>query len=104
MGNQCDNCSTCNDQIYDVMTGDGHLQTYQKHAIKNKTLSRYDQFYRIVGIPFIEMNVETFFGDLDLLENYYHKVKKESGLIGTLDEIPYVMFLEYFNKKPFWEM
>ena len=40
---------------------DEDLEDYQKPTVKHKNLNRYDKFYRIVGVPFIEINVIDFF-------------------------------------------
>lgn len=104
MGANCETCNTCSDQIYDIVNGEEHMLDYQRHAIKHKDLDKYDKFYRTVGVPFIEMGVDEFFSDLQILEQKYFKLKEERGLHGHLDNIPYVMFLEYFKVKHFWEV
>jgi hypothetical protein len=55
-----------------------------------RDLDRYDLFYRMVGVPFIEFEVEDFFEELNiLLEKYRIKCENE-GRMGNLDNVPYV--------------
>ena len=58
--------------------------------LKAKDLDRYDLFYRMVGVPFIELEVEDFFSELnELLDIYRVKCEKDEKM-GNLDNIPYV--------------
>ena len=62
-------------------------------------LDKYDQFYRVVGQPFINLDVTEFIEDLDSLiltieSDYETKNTKEKC---NLDKIPYVKFLEHFK-------
>jgi hypothetical protein len=50
------------------------------------------------------MKVENFFTDLEKLEQKYRTYKEERKIHGNLDNVPYVMFLDYFKTKLEWEM
>ena len=36
--------------------------------LKARGLDRYDLFYRMVGVPFIELDIEDFFAELNELQ------------------------------------
>ena len=71
MGNECKACNDCSDQCYDMVIAEEKVETYQKTNIKYNKLDRYDQFYRTVGIPFIEMNIADFVDEQQQLIDGY---------------------------------
>ena len=86
----CNSCNTCGEYIADNFGNADDLQEYQKQMLKAKDLDRYDLFYRMVGVPFIELEVEDFFSELnELLDIYRVKCEKDEKM-GNLDNIPYV--------------
>ena len=99
----CNQCTTCSEFCADKFGSHDYLQDYQKRMLRAKDLDRYDLFYRMVGIPFIELDVYDFFQELNqLLESYKIKCKKEDKIC-NLDNIPYIQFLNFYKTKPRWE-
>jgi len=72
--------------------------------LKARDLDRYDLFYRMVGVPFIELDIEDFFTELTELQELYKLKCEKEGRIVNLDNVPYVDFLEFYKTKPKWEV
>ena len=78
----CKSCNSCTDQVYDFILSDSHLEKFQNQKIKLSQLNRYDQFYRMIGFPFIEMEIEDYFAMLETIVSKYKdflQKNKESG-------------------------
>lgn len=62
-------------------------------------------FYRVAGEPFHRMNIQDFIQEIDELtfqcEHDYET--KFPGKKFNLEQVPYVVFLEYYKKRPYWE-
>ena len=103
MGNSCYNCANYSDQAYIMMFG-AELQPFQNMKVKMSALDKYDQFYRVVGEPFIRMDISDFITDLDILiEEIETQFETTNPNIRcNLEKIPYVKFLEHFKTKKEW--
>jgi hypothetical protein len=53
--NSCKTCDSCTDQVYDFILADSHIEKFQNKKIKFCQLDKYDQFYRMVSVPLIEL-------------------------------------------------
>ena len=72
MGNMCGSCTTCTEFVNEAFNPP-ILENYQKHNIKAKDLDRYDLFFRIVGMPMIELTVDEVFDELNILVKKYQE-------------------------------
>ena len=100
----CKSCKTCGDNVYEFVLGDYYLEPFQIRGKRWHELDKYNQFYRVVGEPFIYMQVEDFDDDLNaLILQVEQEIEAGSdGVQHDLEKIPYVKFLDYFKEKPGW--
>lgn len=91
--------------MHEYVLGSTYLQPYQLKKKKMWNLNKYDQFFRIVGEPFIWMHLEIFMADLNelILKLEIEYEKNHPGRTFNMDRIPYVQFLEHFKDKPDWK-
>ena len=100
MGNYCsDSCATCGDKTYEFVMGSYYLEAYQNKKIDILQLNKYDQFFRVVGDPFISFDVKDYMKHLDEL---IYKLEAIYEVDPTkrydLELIPYVKFLEHYKE------
>ena len=71
--------------------------------IDYKNLSKYDQFYRTIGKPFIDIKIDDFIDDLNDFIESYEKKQASTGEIITRDYFNYYQFVSYYKEKPLWK-
>ena len=72
MGNCCTNYG---DQMYDYVNSP-ILHPYQEHHLKLWQLDKYDQFFKTVAHPFLDLDIQEFIIDLRMLLNRIDEEKK----------------------------
>jgi hypothetical protein len=92
------NCCSGTTSLVNEYVNKGTVHNYQRHHVSFNQLDKYDQFYKTVAHPFLDIPIEEFIDDLrDLL----HKIddeKKAKGIIKyDFDQMPLGQFMNHFN-------
>jgi len=68
------------------------------HHLPHWKLDKYDQFYKTVAYPFLDIPIEDFIDDLRIL---LHRVDDENKAKGKLryefDQMPLNAFMKHYN-------
>lgn len=82
------------------------LKLFQRIDIKVNELSKYDQFYRFTGMPFIRMGIKEFIADLDSMGDKieWKTTKDETGKSFQTETCTVKDFMAHFKDKEKWKM